>query len=237
LDEDGNPLIIDAFNPTVRYDETFDVLAEEEGAHELRLINSDETNAESSGALLAIAQLEVLPPLRISSLPVIMGILLVVQLLGLIFAYLFGPVLFTGLADRLDTKRSIFLALCAYAVVSVWGFFLNSVIEFWFLAFMVAIVQGGSQALSRSLYATLSPKSMSGEFFGLFSIMSRFASVISPIVFVVSVALFASSRPGVLSLVVFFLVGMFLLSRVNVAEGTRVAQEKDAALLGGNVEH
>lgn len=236
LDGDGNPLVIDAFNPTVRFDESFDVLAEEEGAHELRLVNSDQPNVESSGTLLAIAQVEVLPPLRISSLPVIMGILLVVQLLGLVFAFLFGPLLFRRMAEWLNTKRSIFLALCAYAIVAVWGFFLNSVIEFWFLAFMVAIVQGGSQALSRSLYATLSPKSMSGEFFGLFSIMSRFASVISPVVFVVSVALFASSRPGVLSLIVFFLIGMLLLSRVDVAEGTRVAAEKDAAFLDGNAE-
>lgn len=153
------------------------------------------------------------------------------QLVGAIFSLLLGPVLFTGLAEKLNTKRSIFLALIAYAIIAVWGFFLNSVIEFWFLAWMVATVQGGSQALSRSLYAALSPTAMSGEFFGLFSIMSRFASVISPLVFVLAVAIFGSSRPGVLALVLFFLVGMFLLSRVDVDEGKRVAHEKDAQLL------
>jgi UMF1 family MFS transporter len=72
---------------------------------------------------------------------------------------------------------------------------------------------------------------MSGEFFGLFGIMSRFASVLSPIVFIVAVALFDSSRPGVLSLIVFFAVGMFLLMRVDVDEGRRVARAKDDELL------
>ncbi len=96
---------------------------------------------------------------------------------------------------------------------------------------MVAIVQGGSQALSRSLYASLSPPSMSGEFFGLFSIMSKFASFLSPVFFVVAIALFDSSRPGVLSIVVFFLVGGLLLSRVNVSAGRKTAQEKEAEML------
>ena len=122
------------------------------------------------------------------------------------------------------------LALSAYAVISVWGFFLNSVIEFWFLAWLVAIVQGGSQALSRSLYASMSPKAMSGEFFGFFSIMSKFASFLSPIVFIVAIEIYGSSRPGVLSLIVFFGVGMLLLSRVDVAAGKAFANQKDAEI-------
>lgn len=123
------------------------------------------------------------------------------------------------------------LALVAYSVIAIWGFFLNSVIEFWFLAWMVAVVQGGSQALSRSLYAALTPQSRSGEFFGFFSIMSKFASFLSPLVFVASVALFDSSRPGVLTLIVFFLFGMFMLNRVDVPRGTALAKKLDARLL------
>lgn len=231
LDEDGAPLLLDAYSENLRYDETVDFQAESEGVHLLSLVNTPDRNPAGSGNRLSIAQITVLPPLRTSSLPAIIGLLLAVQLVGAIFSLLLGPVLFTGLAEKLNTKRSIFLALIAYAIIAVWGFFLNSVIEFWFLAWMVATVQGGSQALSRSLYAALSPTAMSGEFFGLFSIMSRFASVISPLVFVLAVAIFGSSRPGVLALVLFFLVGMFLLSRVDVDEGKRVAHEKDAQLL------
>ena len=132
----------------------------------------------------------------------------------------------------MDTKRSILLALLVYAMIAIWGFFLNSVVEFWFLAWMVAIVQGGSQALSRSLYAAMSPAAKSGEFFGLFGIMEKFSAIIGP----AAVCrwpgyLFGSSRPAVLSLIVLFIIGGYLLTRVNVEEGKRVAQEEDAALL------
>jgi len=159
-----------------------------------------------------------------------MGILLVLQLVGFLFAFFFGPRFFSGLAQKFDTKLSILLALVAYGIISIWGFFLNSVIEFWFLAWMVAIVQGGSQALSRSLYASMSPPSMSGEFFGLFSIMSKFAGLLGPLFFAVAVQIFDSSRPGILSIITFFIVGGFLLTRVNVAEGQKVAKEKEAEL-------
>lgn len=122
------------------------------------------------------------------------------------------------------------VTLSAYSVVAVWGFLLSSVVEFWFLAWMIAMVQGGSPALSRSLYATLSPATRSGEFFGLFSIGERFAAFLSPLVFAASIALFASSRPAVLSLVLFFGVGMLLLARVDVAAGAARAAEVDAEL-------
>jgi UMF1 family MFS transporter len=116
-------------------------------------------------------------------------------------------------------------------MISIWGFFLNSVIEFWFLAWMVAIVQGGSQALSRSLYASMSPPSMSGEFFGLFSIMSKFAGLFGPLFFIIAIQLFDSSRPGILSIIAFFIVGGFILTRVNVSEGRQVAIEKERELM------
>jgi len=79
------------------------------------------------------------------------------------------------------------------------GFFLNSVIEFWFLAWMVSVVQGGSQALSRSMFSSMSPASKSGEFFGLFGVMEKFSAIIGPLVFALAAANFGSSRPAVLS--------------------------------------
>ncbi len=119
------------------------------------------------------------------------------------------------------------LALVVYSVIAVWGFFLNAVIEFWYLAWMVAVVQGGSQALSRSLYAGMSPTSESGEFFGFFSVMSKFSAIVGPLFFVGAVALFDSSRPAILFIVVFFLVCIALLRRVDVARDGRVAREAD----------
>ena len=231
LDDDGLPIMIDAYAPNLRYDETATFTAENEGEHVLSLRNSGDKAAESSGTLISVAQIKVKPPLRTSNLGIILGILLGLEVVAALFAFLLGPRLFAGIADKLDTKRSIMIALVAYAIVAVWGFLLNSVIEFWFLAWMVAVVQGGSQALSRSLYASMSPTALSGEFFGLFSIMSKFASFLSPLVFALAVALFDSSRPGILSLIIFFLIGIYLLTKVDVAEGKRVAQAKDAKLL------
>ncbi len=230
LDDDGAPIRIDAFNPTNRYDDTTSFKAETEGEHILTLINTGERNPESSGTIMSVSRVEVLPPLRTSSLGGILGLLLGLQAVGALFAYLAGPRLFTGLAARMDTKRSILLSVSTYALIAIWGFFLNSVIEYWYLAWMVAVVQGGSQALSRSLYAALSPPSMSGEFFGLFSIMSKFASFVSPVFFIVAIAIFESSRPGILSVVIFFILGGYLLTRVDVEAGKRLAREKEAEL-------
>jgi UMF1 family MFS transporter len=96
---------------------------------------------------------------------------------------------------------------------------------------MVAIVQGGSQALSRSLFSSMSPAAKSGEFFGLFGIMEKFSAILGPLVFAWAGATFGSSRPAVLSLILFFIVGGFLLTRVDIDAGRRAAQEEDAALL------
>ncbi|MEM8858927.1 MAG: MFS transporter [Chloroflexota bacterium] len=231
LDEEGVPVEIDAYNATVRYDVVKSYQAASEGEHVLSLINTGRSSAESSGTVMSIGNFEVLQPLRASSLGTILAILAGIQVVAAAFAFVAAP-LFRSLAAIMDTKRAIFLALVAYAIIAVWGYFLNAVIEFWYLAWMVSIVQGGSQALSRSLYASLSPTSRSGEFFGFFSIMSKFASFLAPLVFVVSVALFDSSRPGVLSLIFFFAIGMYLLMQVDVERGIALAKEKDAEFLG-----
>ena len=231
LDDDNQPILIDAYSPTVRYDVVEEFRAAAEGEHMLGIVNTGQKNPDSAGMSMSLAQIEVLPPLRTSNLGAIVGLILALQVVGFVFAYFLGPRLFAGLAEKFDTKRSIMLALVAYSIIAVWGFFLNAVIEFWFLAWMVAVVQGGSQALSRSLYASMTPPSMSGEFFGLFSIMEKFASFISPIFFIISVWLFDSSRPGILSIIILFIIGGYLLSQVDVEKGKQAAQAKEAALV------
>lgn len=231
LDEDTNkPLLIDGYSPTVRYGVRRTFQAGAPGEHTLSLINTGEKGSGSQGTAMTLAQVEVLPPIRKSNLGLIIGLIVVVEAIGLLLAWLLGRPLFGKVVERMDTRASIMLALSVYAVIAVWGFFLNSVIEFWFLAWMVSIVQGGSQALSRSLYAHLSPASKSGEFFGLFAIMEKFSALIGPLVFAAAGLAFNNSRPAVLSLILFFIVGILLLTRVNVTEGHRVAQEEDAKL-------
>jgi MFS transporter, UMF1 family len=225
----STPLHIDAYSPTVRYDAAQDVSAETPGNHVLRLVNTGDKNPSSAGTEMNLRQI-VLPPLRQSNLAVIIGLIAALQLVGVAFAALFGRSLFGRLAETLDTRRSILLSLVIYSVIAMWGYFINSTIEFWFLAWLVAIVQGGSQALSRSLYSSMSPAMKSGEFFGLYGIMEKFSSIIGPLLFAFAVAAFASSRPAIVSLIVFFILGGYLLSRVNIGEGQRIAREEDAAL-------
>ncbi len=232
LDGDGNPVVINAYNSTVRYEEVSETFAAAEpGEHLFSLVNLGQRDPASQGNLISIRNLTVVAPKPHSNLLAILGMILALEAVGLGLAWLLGKALFSGLAEKMNTKRSIFLALSVYGVIAVWGFFLDSVIEFWMLAWMVAIVQGGSQALSRSLYASLSPAVKSGEFFGLFGVMEKFSAIIGPLLFALAGTLFGSSRPAVLSLVVLFLLGGWVLTRVNVEDGQRAARAQDAQVL------
>lgn len=161
-----------------------------------------------------------------TDLRIIIGMLLAVQIIGGGFALLGGGHLLRGVASQLNTKRTILLALLVYSVIAVWGYFLNTTVEFWFLAWMVAIVQGGSQALSRSLYASMCPPEKSGEFFGLYGIMSKFSAITGPLLFAAAATIFGSSRPAILSLIVLFVVGGAMLMRVDVSSGQLVAHQQ-----------
>jgi UMF1 family MFS transporter len=148
--------------------------------------------------------------------------LVITQFAGIPFSFAFG-----WLARRLGTKRSILLALSVYVLISIAGFFMQTALHFYILAFMVATVQGGSQALSRSLYGSMVPKSQSAEFFGFFSTSSKFAGIVGPLVFGVVSQLAGASRLSILSIIVFFIVGGLLLTRVDEDEGRRVALQED----------
>jgi UMF1 family MFS transporter len=137
-----------------------------------------------------------------------------VQFVGVPFSFLFG-----SMARRIGAKTAIFISLAVYIGISVLGYFMTSAWEFFALAFLVATVQGGSQALSRSLFARMIPKHKSSEYFGFFSVFEKFAGIAGPALFAASVTLFGSSRMAVLSVILFFVVGALVLTRVNVAEG------------------
>jgi UMF1 family MFS transporter len=225
LDEDGVPVTIDMQHETLRYNETETVELPEAGQHRISLVNN------TAGTSIALANIDVMPPSRVNNLPVVIGLLFALQAVGVVFAFIFGR-FFKGLSNTLDTRRSILLAILMYIIIAIWGYFLDSTIEFWFLAWMVATVQGGSQALSRSLYSVMSPSSKSGEFFGLFSILSKGASVLGTGIFTGAVLLFGQSRPAILSLVVLFVIGAYLLTRVDIEAGRRHAKEEDAEVYG-----
>jgi UMF1 family MFS transporter len=229
-DKDGRPVTINSYNPNTRYESTSTLQAYEPGEHVLSLVNRGERDHRSSGNILTVAAVKVLPPLRQSNLGMVIAMIFALEVVCLLLALLFGKVLFYRLAEKMNTKRSLLMALIVYSVIAIWGYFLDSVVEFWCLAWLVACVQGGSQALSRSLFSTLIPAPKSGEFFGLFGIMEKVATIFGPLVFAAAAAVFGSSRPAVLSLILFFIVGMILLLRVNVEEGRRIARAEETEL-------
>lgn len=111
------------------------------------------------------------------------------------------------------------------------GYFMNTALHFWILGFAVALVQGGSQALSRSIYGRMVPKAQSGEFFSFFSVSGKFAGIAGPAVFGFVNQIMGNSRLAIVSLIIFFISGALLLTRVDEEEGIRVAREADALAL------
>ena len=152
--------------------------------------------------------------------------LIITQFVGIPFSFLFGT-----LAKRMGTKRSIMLALVVYVGICIGGFFMSTALHFYVLAFMVGLVMGGSQALSRSLYGAMVPKAKSAEFFGFFSTSSKFAGIAGPLLFGVVAQIAGQSRLSILALIVFFIIGGALLLFVDEEEGIRVAQAENAAAL------
>ena len=151
----------------------------------------------------------------------LIGAILLVQFVGVPFAVLFGR-----LAQHLGAKRAIFLALTVYVVVTVIGYRMHTAWQFYLLAFLVGTVQGGSQALSRSLFASLVPQSQSAEFFAFFAVTEKFAGIFGPAIFALMATLTGSSRSAILAVIGFFLAGGLILAQVDVAEGQRLAGEQ-----------
>ena len=155
----------------------------------------------------------------------LIGAILLVQFVGIPCTFLFGTV-----AGRIGAKRALFLGLLAYTVISILGYYMTSATHFYILAGLVGVVQGGTQALSRSLFASMIPQHKSGEFFGFFSIFEKFAGIFGPLIFAGTIAVTGSSRNAILSVIGFFAVGAALLALVNVEEGQRVARKVAAEL-------
>jgi MFS transporter, UMF1 family len=152
--------------------------------------------------------------------------IVLVQFVGIPFAFLFGM-----LAARIGTKRSIALGLVGYTIICIFGYFMKTDRHFLVLAIMVGVVQGGTQALSRSLFASLIPREKSGEFFGFFGVAEKFAGIFGPATYGLVHVVSGSSRNSILSIIVFFIAGGVLLAQVDVAEGQGLARAEEAEAL------
>lgn len=218
----GNALII----PFVRVAETFRALRGYKQAFLMLLafmiyndgIQTIQKMAATYGKELGIAD------------SVLIASILIVQFVGFPFAFLFGAI-----ADRIGGKPTIFIGLVIYGGISILGFYMRTAAHFMLLAAMVATVQGGTQALSRSLFASLVPRHKSGEFFGFYSVFEKFASIFGPLLFWITIATTGNSRNAILSVILFFVIGGLVLSRVRVSEGQQAARAADADLISAPV--
>ncbi len=148
----------------------------------------------------------------------LIGAILLVQFIGVPFSFLFGL-----LADRIGTKTGLYLSLTIYLLITILAFYMQHAWQFWILALGVGMVQGGSQALSRSMFATMVPKQRSAEFFGFFSVSSKFAGIFGPLMFGLIGQMTGGSRLSILAVALFFLVGMILLRFVDWEQGQKEA--------------
>ena len=136
--------------------------------------------------------------------------LLLTQFTGFPSALLFGR-----LGSRFGAKAGILGGLLIYVLVTVWASVMTTAAEFYYLAVLIGLAQGGVQALSRSLYARMIPAGRSAEFFGFYNMLGKFAAIIGPVLMGWIGVLSGNPRTGILSLLILFLAGGVILMKVK----------------------
>ena len=139
-----------------------------------------------------------------------------------------GALLFSRVAAWMGTRQAVMLTLVIWSAVAVAAYFVQSDREFFALGVVVGLVLGGSQALSRSLYGSMIPPQASAEFYGFYTLFSKFSSIWGPWVFAVITLIAGSARTAILSLVAFFLVGLVLLALVDEEKARQAGREAEA---------
>jgi UMF1 family MFS transporter len=153
----------------------------------------------------------------------LIGAFILVQFVGVPCAFAFG-----WIASRTGAKPAIFAGLLVYVGITILGYFMRTATHFYLLAILVGMVQGGTQALSRSLFASMIPPHKSGEFFGFYSIFEKFAGIFGPLLFDLTIAATGASRNAILSVIAFFITGAAVLYFVDVEAGQREALAGEA---------
>ncbi len=146
---------------------------------------------------------------------------LLIILLATQFVAFPSAIIFGNLATKFKGKVMLYVAIVGYTFISIYAFFMHSVFDFWVLALSVGLFQGGIQALSRSYFAKLIPKENANKFFGLYNIFGKFAAIMGPFLMAFAIGLTGQSRYGVLSLIILFVCGGLLLTRVKTNAKTQ----------------
>jgi len=137
--------------------------------------------------------------------------LLITQFVGFPAAIAFGVI-----GTRIGPRNAILIGIAVYILITVWATQMTQARDFYMLAVVVGLVQGGVQSLSRALYAQLIPPEKSGEFFGFYNMMGKFAAVLGPMLVGWTALISGSSRYAVLAIAILFVAGGLVLLRVKV---------------------
>ena len=172
---------------------------------------------------------------------------LILVILMIQFVAFFGALGFGWLAGKLGTKNTIFLSLLIWSgcVIYAWLGMKSTAtvlgmeqrqLEFWILGFIIALVLGGSQALSRSMFAQMIPKDQEAEFYSFYEVSERGTSWLGTFLFGLVNQLFGSLRLGIVSVIVFFLIGLILLPMVNIPKAMEEGKRASIPLGGAAAE-
>ncbi len=146
--------------------------------------------------------------------------LLIVQFVAFPAALVYGR-----LGSKVGAKTAIMIGIIAYAFITFLGYFITKAWHFYVMAILIGLFQGGIQALSRSLYTRIIPAEKSAEFFGFYNMLGKFAAIIGPTLMGTISLVTGSARLGILSILLLFILGAFLLNKVDLDEGKRLAAE------------
>ncbi len=150
---------------------------------------------------------------------------LITALLMVQFIAFPATLLYSKLAYKIGVKKAVQISILAYSIITILAYFMSSEIHFYILAGTVGLFQGGIQALSRSLYSRLIPPEKSAQFYGFYNMIGKFAAVIGPFLMGSVTLLTGNIRYGIISIIILFITGGFLLLKVNMEEGERIAKE------------
>lgn len=139
-----------------------------------------------------------------------------------------AAIVYGRLGTRFGARRAVGAGIAIYVAVTIWGHYMQSVAEFYALAIIIGLIQGGVQSLSRSLYAHIIPASRSAEFFGFYNMLGKFAAILGPLLMGFAALATGSSRAAILAVVVLFAAGAVVLMFVDENEGARLAREMES---------
>ena len=157
----------------------------------------------------------------------IMGALVLIQLVAFI-----ATLIYIKIANYIGLKNGIYLGIIGYCVILLAGYFVESINHFYIVALLIGCFQGGIQSISRSLYSRIIPKKKAAEFYGFYNMLGKFAAVFGPVLMgTVTLVLsnivddeIKAARFGLLSIMILFILGAYVFSKVDIVEGESVAK-------------